>query len=621
MVLGLQDADLVVVGSGFYGLTVAERAAARRRAGRRARAPRAPRRQRLERARAVDRHRGAHLRLAHLPHEQRAGLGYVTRFGAFNDYRHHVWTVHRGPGLPDADRPGDDDAVLRPARSPRRRRATLVAEQAGELGGARPANLEEKAVSLIGRPLYEAFIRGYTAKQWQTDPRELPERIITRLPVRFTYGTRYFTDTYEGIPVDGYGALLTRMAAHARASRCTPASTGSTSAAPSRPGTPVVYTGPVDRCFDDRAGPLSWRTLDLETEVLEVDDHQGTTVMNYADEDVPHTRVHEFQHYHPERPNVDGPDGRHDGALPLGAAGRRAVLPGRHPRGPAPAAGLPRAGGARARRPLRRPAGQLPVPRHAHGDRLGADRVRQRDRPGAAAGPRGDAGPPARAAVPTPIARRAGSAWGVAQGWLRPHSRSRRGSDRVGAARVSRRRPGSAPDGVRPITTSRSSRASEPHPAAPHDRRVHPQLRPEQAGAAGGGRGRHPRHGGRIDPAVQERPAEDLRVGAVDRRDGARRRAAAAVRLAGRRRRGLTAFGAGLVNLYLKTPGLTEEGSIRPTQDGIGIAKDVWLVGVGTTLLVDGLVDGARGAARNARKSARKSAKKARKNARSLTSS
>ena len=84
---------------------------------------------------------------------------------------------------------------------------------------------------------------------------------------------------------------------------------------------------------------------------------------------------------------------------------------------------------------------------------------------------------------------------------------------------------------------------------------------------------------------------------------------------------GLTAFGAGLVNLYLKTPGLTEEGSIRPTQDGIGIAKDVWLVGVGSTLLLDGLVDGARGAARNARKSARKSAKKARTSTKALAKS
>lgn len=84
---------------------------------------------------------------------------------------------------------------------------------------------------------------------------------------------------------------------------------------------------------------------------------------------------------------------------------------------------------------------------------------------------------------------------------------------------------------------------------------------------------------------------------------------------------GLTAFGAGLVNLYLKTPGLTGEDGIRPTQDGVGIAKDIWLVGIGSTLVLNGLVDSARGAARSARKSAKKSARKARKNARSLTRS
>jgi UDP-galactopyranose mutase len=179
----------------------------------------------------------------------------------------------------------------------------LVQEQAAELAGTSPANLEEKAISLIGRPLYEAFIKGDTAKQWQTDPRQLPERIITRLPVRFTYETRYFNDTHEGIPVDGYGAMLQKMAA-------TPGVTVHTGVDwfDVRGGVtaPVVYTGPLDRYFDYSAGTLGWRTLDLETEVVQVDDYQGTTVMNYADEDVPHTRIHEFQHYHPERENVPG---------------------------------------------------------------------------------------------------------------------------------------------------------------------------------------------------------------------------------------------------------------------------------------------------------------------------
>jgi UDP-galactopyranose mutase len=186
--------------------------------------------------------------------------------------------------------------------SPDQARA-LVQEQAAELGGAVPTNLEEKAVSLIGRPLYDAFIRGYTAKQWQTDPRELPERIINRLPVRFTYETRYFNDTWEGIPIDGYGAMLRTMSA-------TPGVTVHTGVdwfdVRAQASAPVVYTGPIDRYFDYREGHLGWRTLDLETEVVEVNDYQGTTVMNYADEDVRHTRVHEFQHFHPEREPVPG---------------------------------------------------------------------------------------------------------------------------------------------------------------------------------------------------------------------------------------------------------------------------------------------------------------------------
>ena len=90
----------------------------------------------------------------------------------------------------------------------------LVAKQAAEIDGDAAASMEAKAISLVGRPLYEAFIRGYTAKQWQTDPRDLPAELITRLPVRYTYDTRYFSDRYEGLPVDGYTAWLERMVDH-----------------------------------------------------------------------------------------------------------------------------------------------------------------------------------------------------------------------------------------------------------------------------------------------------------------------------------------------------------------------------------------------------------------------
>jgi UDP-galactopyranose mutase len=194
---------------------------------------------------------------------------------------------------------GTINAFFRAALSPTEARA-LVAQQAGEADGAQARNLEDKAVSLIGRPLYEAFIRGYTAKQWQTDPTELPAGIISRLPVRYTYDNRYFSDTWEGLPTDGYTALLERMADHDLIDVQLKTDFFDVRDQVVQ-GAPVVYTGPLDRYFDHSEGRLSWRTLDFEREVVDVGDFQGTPVMNYADLDVPYTRIHEFRHFHPER--------------------------------------------------------------------------------------------------------------------------------------------------------------------------------------------------------------------------------------------------------------------------------------------------------------------------------
>jgi UDP-galactopyranose mutase len=174
----------------------------------------------------------------------------------------------------------------------------LIAEQASEIETADAQNLEEKAISLIGRPLYEAFVRGYTAKQWQTDPKELSPDIITRLPVRYTFNNRYFNDTYEGLPTDGYTAWLTRMADHPNIE--VRLETDFLDVRDEYLGAvPIVYTGPVDEYFGNSEGRLSWRTVDL-------DDFQGTAVMNYNDEDVPWTRIHEFKHFHPERTHLPG---------------------------------------------------------------------------------------------------------------------------------------------------------------------------------------------------------------------------------------------------------------------------------------------------------------------------
>jgi UDP-galactopyranose mutase len=176
----------------------------------------------------------------------------------------------------------------------------LVAEQADEIDTDKAQNFEEKGISLVGRPLYEAFFRGYTAKQWQTDPRELPAAIVSRLPVRYNFNNRYFSDKFEGLPTNGYTAWLEAMADHPNIE--VRLDTDFFDLRDDiRGNVPVVYTGPVDTYFDYQAGELSWRTLDFELEVKPVGDFQGTSVMNYADEDVPYTRIHEFRHFHPER--------------------------------------------------------------------------------------------------------------------------------------------------------------------------------------------------------------------------------------------------------------------------------------------------------------------------------
>ena len=151
---------------------------------------------------------------AHLFHTSNSRVWeYVNRFTAFTGYQHRVFTTYQGRVYPMPINLGTICEYFGRAIPPDEARA-LVAEQAAEVAPGTAANLEEKAISLIGRPLYEAFIRGYTDKQWQTDPTELPAEIITRLPVRYTFDNRYFSDTYEGLPGDGYTAWLERMADH-----------------------------------------------------------------------------------------------------------------------------------------------------------------------------------------------------------------------------------------------------------------------------------------------------------------------------------------------------------------------------------------------------------------------
>jgi UDP-galactopyranose mutase len=294
------NTDLAVVGSGFFGLTIAERCATelglrvlvldrRHHIGGNAYSEPEP-------ETGIEVHKyGAHL--FHTSNER--VWNYVTKFTAFTGYQHRVFSTYEGRVYPMPINLGTICEYFGKAMSPDEARA-LVAEQSTEVERGTAQNLEEQAISLIGRPLYEAFIRGYTAKQWQTDPRDLPPEIITRLPVRYTFNNRYFSDTYEGLPVDGYTAWLTRMADHPNIE--VRLDTDFFDMRDELVGSvPVVYTGPVDAYFGNCEGELSWRTLDFELEVKGTGDYQGTSVMNYADTDIPYTRIHEFRHFHPER--------------------------------------------------------------------------------------------------------------------------------------------------------------------------------------------------------------------------------------------------------------------------------------------------------------------------------
>jgi UDP-galactopyranose mutase len=294
------NADLVVVGSGFFGLTVAERCASelglrvlvverRHHIGGNAYSEPEP-------ETGIEIHRYG----AHLFHTSNAAVWeYANRFTAFTGYQHRVFSIYKGRVYPLPINLATICEYFGAAMSPDEARE-LIAEQAAEVEEGQAANLEQKAVSLIGRPLYEAFIRGYTFKQWQTDPVDLPPEIITRLPVRYTFNNRYFSDTFEGLPAGGYTAWLERMAGHP-AIEVRLGTDFSSLRADAAGSVPVVYTGALDAYFGYAAGDLGWRTLDFELEVLATGDFQGTPVMNYADADVPFTRIHEFRHFHPER--------------------------------------------------------------------------------------------------------------------------------------------------------------------------------------------------------------------------------------------------------------------------------------------------------------------------------
>ena len=298
--LGLSDYRFVVVGSGFFGAVMAERIA---------NAMGEPvavleRRDHLggnsfsetDGETGIEYHRyGSHL--FHTSNEE--VWAWVNQFSRFTNYRHRVFTRYHGQTYTMPINLMTLNSFFGVDLKPGEAEAFIKGKAAAE-PYPNPRNFEEKAISLIGRDLYEAFVQGYTAKQWETDPTLLPAEIITRLPVRFNFNDFYFNDIFEGLPVDGYHAIFDRIFANPKITTMTGVDFFDVRDQ-LRPGAVVIYTGPIDRYYDYRFGPLSWRTLDFEIERPAMDDYQGTSVINYPDRETPYTRIHEFKHLHPER--------------------------------------------------------------------------------------------------------------------------------------------------------------------------------------------------------------------------------------------------------------------------------------------------------------------------------
>ena len=171
----------------------------------------------------------------------------------------------------------------------------IIAKQTGEFAGITPQNLEEQALQLAGRDVYEKLIKGYTEKQWGRPCTELPAFIIKRLPVRYTYDNNYFNDPYQGIPVNGYNEIIDKLLDGIEVR--TDVDYLANRAAYDALAEKVVYTGTIDSYFDYKCGELEYRSLRFETEVLDTPNYQGVAVVNYTDRETPYTRIIEHKHF------------------------------------------------------------------------------------------------------------------------------------------------------------------------------------------------------------------------------------------------------------------------------------------------------------------------------------
>ncbi len=220
---------------------------------------------------------------------------YVNQFAEFNRYTNSPVANYKGEmyNLPfNMNTFSQMWGVRTPAEA-----MAKINEQRQEMAGKEPQNLEEQAISLIGRDIYEKLIKGYTEKQWGQKATELPAFIIRRLPVRLVYDNNYFNDTYQGIPVGGYTQIVEKMLDSDLIDVETGVDFFDKKNEYLKDYPKIVFTGMIDQFFDYQLGELQYRSLRFETEEKNIGNYQGNAVINYTDAETPYTRIIEHKHF------------------------------------------------------------------------------------------------------------------------------------------------------------------------------------------------------------------------------------------------------------------------------------------------------------------------------------
>ena len=236
---------------------------------------------------------------AHIFHTSNQTIwNYINQFAEFNQFINSPVAVYRNE-LYNLPFNMNTFSKMWGIRTPQEAQ-DIIAQQIQESGISEVHNLEEQAISLVGRDVYEKLVKGYTEKQWGRDCKELPAFIIKRLPLRFTYNNNYFNDRYQGIPIGGYTQIVERMLTGIEVRLNTDYHSFIRAEQEQGENTykKILYTGMIDEFFDYQLGALEYRSLRFEEESLpKCSNYQGCAVVNYTEREVPYTRIIEHKHF------------------------------------------------------------------------------------------------------------------------------------------------------------------------------------------------------------------------------------------------------------------------------------------------------------------------------------